>query len=101
MSNEIMNKRVTIIEDSKETQLEFLKSIPETEIVEMQAIMVEPFFDDRIEKAIKEFNPRLIILDLRLKRGEESGFRVLRKLKESSIRDIPVIVCSKYVGASN
>lgn len=86
-----------MIEDSRETQLRFLDSVPVTEIVELQAITVDPFFNDDIEQAIKEFKPDLIILDLRLKRDEDSGFRVLRKLKESSLRDIPVVVCSKYI----
>jgi len=95
-----VNKRVTIIEDSKETQRQFLDSLPESEIVEMQAIMVEPFFNDEIEIAVKEFGPRLIILDLRLDRSEESGFRILRKLRQSSLKDIPVIVCSKYITSS-
>jgi len=92
-----------MIEDSRETIIKFLKSLPPnlplSENVELQPISVDPFFDDEIEQAIKEFNPGLIILDLRLKRDEESGFRVLRRLKESALlKNIPVVVCSKYIG---
>lgn len=90
-----------MIEDSRESQLRFLESIPASENVELQAITVDPFFNDEIEQAIKQFKPDLIILDLRLKRDEDSGFRVLRKLKESSLRNIPVVVCSKYIRQPN
>ncbi|HEV2883106.1 MAG TPA: response regulator [Pyrinomonadaceae bacterium] len=94
-----MGKRITMIEDSRETIVKFLESLPLNEQVELQPIAVDPFFDDGIEQAIKEFNPGLIILDLRLKRDEESGFRVLRRLKDSALlKDIPVVVCSKYIG---
>lgn len=96
----VMKKKVTMIEDSREAQLKFLESIPTNEIVELQAITVDPFFDEQIEQAITEFGPDLIILDLRLKRDENSGFRVLRQLRESSLKDVPIIVCSKYIGAS-
>ena len=64
----------------------------------LQAITTEPFFDDEIEAEISEFKPNLIILDLLLVEDKESGFRVLRKIKESdSLREVPVMVCSKYV----
>lgn len=89
-----------MIEDSRETQIRFLESLPPGTDVELQLITIAPFFDDLIEKAIGEFCPNLIILDLNLLRDEDSGFRVLRKLKESSLREIPVVVCSKYIGRS-
>ena len=93
-----MTRRITIIADSRETQIRFLRTLGLHENLEFQAITTEPFFDEIIEDAIKAFNPDLIILDLRLTRDNESGFRVLRKLKESeSLTDIPVVVCSKFI----
>lgn len=93
-----MARRITIIEDSRDTQIKFLQTLSLQESVEIQAITTEPFFDEKIEEAIREFNPALIILDLRLTRNNDSGFRVLRKLKESVwLSDIPVVVCSKFI----
>ena len=93
-----MIRRVTMIEDSRETMIKFLHSLPRDENVEVQAIVIAPFFDNKIEQAIDEFDPDLIILDLLLTRDEESGFRVLRRLKESALlKDIPVVVCSKLI----
>src|SRR5437868_2188370 len=90
--------RITIIEDVRETIYRILESMPEP--VEVQAITVAPFFSEEIEDAIARFNPDLIILDLRLTRTEESGFRVLRQLKESkTVGQVPVVVCSKYIGS--
>ncbi|HEV2883105.1 MAG TPA: hypothetical protein VGX24_17685 [Pyrinomonadaceae bacterium] len=87
-----------MIEDSRETMIKFLHSLPRDENVEVQAIVIAPFFDNKIEQAIDEFDPDLIILDLLLTRDEESGFRVLRRLKESALlKDIPVVVCSKLI----
>jgi CheY-like chemotaxis protein len=97
-----MRTRVTMIEDSRESQLRFLQSLSADEQVDLQPITNEPFFDDEIEMAIRDFNPDLIILDLRLSRNNDSGFRVLRKLKESPhLKDIPVVVCSKYIDSSS
>ena len=89
-----------MIEDSTESMMKFLKSLIPTDIVELQAVSVAPFFDNKIERAIKRFDPDLIILDLLLVREAESGFRVLRRLKDSVLlKDVPVVVCSKYIGS--
>lgn len=97
--HQVMKIRVTMIEDSRETQIRFLQSVPLGVEIELQAITTDPFFDESIEKAIVEFSPNLIILDLRLSRDEASGFRVLRKLKESeALSGVPVVVSSKYIG---
>jgi CheY-like chemotaxis protein len=94
-----MPMRVTIIENTRETQIQFLKQLPSGVDVEVQPITAAPFFDEKIERVISEFNPDLIILDLLLSVDIQSGFRVLRYLKESkSLKDIPVVVCSKFVG---
>src|SRR4051794_3056414 len=96
-----MAKRITLIEDSRETQLRLLQSLSLEEEVELQPISTSPFFDERIEAAIKSFNPNLIILDLRLTQDNNSGFRVLRKLKASeSLKEIPVVVCSRFLNSS-
>ena len=90
--------KITIIDDSEEAQRRFLASLPVAAGFELQPISVEPFFDEKIERAIAEFDPDLILLDLRLSRDEQSGFRVLRKLKTSELlRDVPVVVCSLSV----
>jgi len=91
----VRRRRITLIDDSRETQLRFLASVQEE--VELQAITVAPFFDDQVETAIKEFDPDLIVIDLHLTRSEESGFRVLRLLKESSVSNIPIVVCSRFI----
>src|SRR2546427_7426947 len=94
-----MKVRITMIENSRETQVKFLESLPTNETVELQPVTTAPFFDEKIEQAIIDFHPDLIILDLLLHRDIESGFRVLRKIKESnSLKDIPVVVCSKFIG---
>lgn len=94
-----MKIKVTIIEDSRESQIKFLQSIEPEVPVEMQLISAPPFFDRKVEKSITEFNPDLIILDLLLLEETDSGFRVLRQIKESALlKDIPVVVCSKFIG---
>ena len=96
-----MGRRITLIEDSKETQRRFLSSLTQVEEVELQAITVAPFFDSLIEEAIKEFAPDFIIVDLRLMRDVESGFRVLRSLKSSALADVPVVVCSHLISSES
>jgi CheY-like chemotaxis protein len=97
---EPMPMRITMIEDTRETIIKFLHSCPPEELIELQPISVAPFFGKEIEEAIASFNPDLIILDLRLTRDEESGFRVLRQLKESkAVRHVPVVVCSKFISS--
>jgi CheY-like chemotaxis protein len=94
-----MKIKVTIIEDSRESQIKFLQSIDPKVPVEMQLISAPPFFDEKVEKSIAEFGPDLIILDLLLLEEIDSGFRVLRQLKDSeSLNTIPVVVCSKFIG---
>ncbi len=97
-----MKIKVTIIEDSRESQIKFLQSIDPKVPVEMQLISAPPFFDEKVEKSIAEFGPDLIILDLLLLEEIDSGFRVLRQIKESeSLKNIPVVVCSKFIGPNS
>lgn len=88
-------RRVTIIDDSKETQKKLIESVAS---LELQSFTAPPFFDERIEKRIAEFRPQVILLDLYLLNDADSGFRVLRRLKYSPLlKGIPVIVISKYI----
>ena len=93
-----MGLRVTAIEDSPASQHKLLDILPQQGA--LQWIRTAPFFDVQIEKAIRDFNPHLIVLDLSLgEEGVDLGLRVLRQLKSSPfISDIPVAVCSLYVG---
>ncbi|MEA2204046.1 MAG: hypothetical protein QOE77_822 [Blastocatellia bacterium] len=94
-----MALRVTIIEDSRESQIEFLRSLSTKVEVELQSVTGSPFLDERIRRAIKRFKPDLIILDLLLEEDIDSGFRVLGGLKETEdLKNIPVVVCSKFIG---
>lgn len=89
-------ERITVIEDSRESQSKFHRSLPFG--VEMQLITAAPFFDRKIEDVIHKFKPSLIILDMSLIESTDSGFRVLKQLKESkALKDIPVVLCSKFI----
>jgi hypothetical protein len=89
-----------MIDDSRESQIRFLQSLPVDIPVELQMITSPPFFDKDIERAIMKFNPALIVLDLLLLEEVDSGFRILRQLKESEyLKEIPVVVISKFIGS--
>lgn len=91
-------KKITIIDDSKETLKKFEESLAQDVKIQFQCITSPPFFDKRIERAILEFKPDLIILGLYLLNDIESGFEVLRQLKKSTeLKNIPVVVISKYI----
>jgi CheY-like chemotaxis protein len=95
-----MALKVTIIEDSRESQIQFLRSLKRETDVQMQLITAPPYFDKKVEDSIAEFHPDLIILDLLLLEETDSGFRVLRQLKDSKfLKDVPVVVCSKFISA--
>jgi CheY-like chemotaxis protein len=90
--------RLTIIEDSADAAKRMLEMFSKKYHTEMQHISFPPFFDESIEEAIKRFHPALIVLDLLLIGDSNSGKRVLRSLKQSpAIKNIPVIVCSKFI----
>jgi CheY-like chemotaxis protein len=91
--------RITVIEDSRETQLKLLRSLGLDVPIEMQMITAPPFLDEEIEEMVMRFGPDLIILDLLLLEGIDSGFRILRRLKASSLNSVPVVVCSKFIGS--
>jgi CheY-like chemotaxis protein len=91
--------RITVIDDSRESTLWLLRSMPEGG--ELQTISSSPFFDQSIEDAIVLFSPDLILLDLLLEANVQSGFRVLRSLRMSArTTNIPVVVYSKFIGPS-
>jgi CheY-like chemotaxis protein len=92
-----MAVRITVIDDSRESTRWLLESMPAGG--ELQAISTSPFFDQLTEDAIVLFSPDLILLDLLLEADVQSGFRVLRSLRESSrTTNIPVVVYSKFIG---
>lgn len=94
-----MGLKVTIIEDSRESQVKFLQAIKPGVLVELQLISAPPYFDKKVEKSITSFNPDLIMLDLLLLEETDSGFRVLRQLKDSKyLKKVPVVVVSKFIG---
>ena len=97
-----MALRVTIIEDSRESEIEFLKSLePQVNDVQMQLITAAPYFNDKLEWAIAKFDPDLIILDLLLLDKIESGLKILTQIKQSAaLKKVPVIVCSDFIGNS-
>lgn len=93
--------RITVIEDSREVRTRLIKLLPATGVGELQWIGSPPFFDRKVEASVRKFKPDLIVLDLLLDRDIESGFRVLRQLKSSTfLKDIPVVVLSKFISAS-
>ena len=90
--------RITVIEDSADAVRRLLELLSKDYNTEMQHISAPPFFDPTIEKSIERFNPALIVLDLLLIGDSDSGKRVLRSLKGSTaLRDVPVVVCSKFI----
>ena len=95
MANSI---RITVIEDSADAVKRLLELLSKDYNTEMQHISAPPFFDSTIEKSIERFNPALIVLDLLLIGDSDSGKRVLRSLKQSPLlKNIPVVVCSKFI----
>jgi DNA-binding response OmpR family regulator len=92
-----MSTRLTVIDDSA-ALVETIARQCEESVFDVQLIMQEPFFDDEIEAEIANFRPDLVILDLVLSDDMRSGFRVLRKIKESVLlTKIPVVICSKCI----
>jgi DNA-binding response OmpR family regulator len=90
--------RVTVIDDSCDAARRIMEMLSKECQTEVQHLGGPPFYSDDIEQAIARFNPALLILDLLLFGDLNSGKRVLRELKQStSLRDVPVIVCSKYI----
>jgi DNA-binding response OmpR family regulator len=93
-----MALRVTIIEDSRESQIQFLRSLKKEEEVQLQLISSPPYFDSKVQESMIDFKPDLVILDLLLLEETDSGFRVLRQLKDSkTLKNVPVVVCSKFI----
>jgi CheY-like chemotaxis protein len=67
-------------------------------VVTAKPVSEPPWLDKATQKRIEEFKPDLIVLDLVLQKGIESGERVLRNLRDSEeLKDIPVFVYSSHV----
>lgn len=92
-----MQKRITIIDDSKEATANLLE-IMFAEDVEIQPITYVPPLEERGEKLIKQFDPNLIVLGLNILDSTNTGFMLLKQLKKSKLLGaIPVVVWSKFV----
>ena len=87
--------RITMI-DSNEGRIKRFLGLKHEVSLEIQPIRVAPFYDGKIDNAVQNFSPDLIITDLRLTRDADSGYSTIRHYREK-FPDTPIICWSNFI----
>lgn len=89
--------RIALIDDSREFAEQLVANEPDHCDLAIKLIDLWPFWDEDREAELLEFGPGMIIVDLLLHGHVNDGLGIVRAISRSSLRNIPLIVVSRFL----